>query len=329
MKTKAVYISISSDEDVFFEQVWVSAWSLKYYNPDMQVVCLVDTETYDAILGSYRRKALECIDDIVSVDVPSKFNNRERSRWIKTKLRNLIDGDYLFIDSDTVVCGSLAEIDSMRGDILMVKDYHCSLSESYQETMLRRQLQQISGKPYLGNLYYNSGVILCRDSEKSHDFYQQWHSNWNKYLAKGVTTDQQSLNLTVEEFDCIKPLDDIYNCQLRFSIKYLHKGIILHFFNCTKPLHTSHPFFLIAEYETVKRDQGISDEYKKKILECKSLFEVNTYLTGGKEVRFRKEYADVLLYDIYNHHPFIYAFLNQSARLYLSFQRFMIRFFNR
>ncbi|MCI6294228.1 MAG: putative nucleotide-diphospho-sugar transferase [Bacteroidales bacterium] len=327
MKTQAVYIAVSSERDCFFEQVWVSAWSLKYYNPQMRVCCCVDDRTYSNIQGTYRKNALEWIDDLVLIQVPDELPNRERSRWIKTNLRELVEGDFLFIDSDTVICGTLADIDNKHGDVMMVEDYHCNVSRYHHEKLLRKKLKKISGKPYKGNHYYNSGVILCRDTEKSHAFYALWHENWKKTLAKGVVTDQQSLAFTVEDFDCVQPLDGMYNCQLRYSIKYLHKGVILHFFNCEYPLNTSHPFFLPSEYQTVKHDGGLTEDYKQRILNCKSLFEVDTCMAGGKETVFRRDYADVLLFDLYNHNPRVYAFINVCARAFLFLQRSMKRFF--
>ena len=64
MKTKIVYDIISGLNDIYFEQVWASAWSLKHHNPNAYVIVLTDKETNDTILSESRKGSLAYIDEI-------------------------------------------------------------------------------------------------------------------------------------------------------------------------------------------------------------------------------------------------------------------------
>ena len=67
MKLKIVYDVISTEEDNYFEQAWVSMFSLKHYNKNAYIVLLTDESTLMTINNTYREKAKSLIDDIVVV----------------------------------------------------------------------------------------------------------------------------------------------------------------------------------------------------------------------------------------------------------------------
>ena len=51
MKTQIVYVIVSSDRDVFLEELWVSVFSLRHYHPDATVNVIADAETAKRIEG--------------------------------------------------------------------------------------------------------------------------------------------------------------------------------------------------------------------------------------------------------------------------------------
>ena len=100
MKTKIVYVVISTDNDIYLEQAWISAYSVKYYNPTAFITFVTDEDTYKGIVSSDRKNILQIVDEIIPIPLEKGLSNMKRSRWIKTNLRNLIKGDFLFIDTD-------------------------------------------------------------------------------------------------------------------------------------------------------------------------------------------------------------------------------------
>ena len=315
MRTKAVYVVVSGEADVYFEQAWVSAWSLKHYNPEMEVECVVDPDTYNQVMESYRREALSVIDRLVRVEVPAQFGQKERSRWLKTSVRHHVSGDFLFIDTDTVVCDSLKEVDSLLGDVCMVRDHHCLLSKSSEGKYILRQLTAMTGQRFEEDAYYNSGVIFSRDNGAGSMFFEKWHENWKKYLAKGVSNDQPSLAVTNQELPTILDLDDVYNCQIRFSLRFFYKAKILHFFNSSQTLNLPHPFYTEEVYKSVRQMHGLTEALKMELLDCKSQFYLNTFILGGEELSMRNEHPAILLRELKVHHSWLYRMLCSVSRL--------------
>lgn len=166
MNTRIVYVVISSEEDIYFEQALLSAWSCRYHNHDTDISVLCDDRTYEYITASYDPEYLKAvIDHITLVDVPAKLKPVERSRWIKTSVRNLIGGDFLFVDTDTIICGSLSEIEQIDADIAAAYDLNCPLKRHPGGEGFRKLAENtfdcMMGKD---TEYYNSGVVYVKDS---------------------------------------------------------------------------------------------------------------------------------------------------------------------
>ena len=178
MKTKLVYIITSSLDDIFWEEAWASAWSARYHNPDAHISLVCDKMTLDTAKNSYRQKSLELYNETVAIDFDEKITKKQRSRWLKTNLREYIRGDYLYIDSDTIITDSLKEIDGWNFDIGMVLNQHRLKSFSPQSI---EYYEMAYGQALPVDVpYYNGGVIFAKDSEKAKAFYQQWQENCHK-----------------------------------------------------------------------------------------------------------------------------------------------------
>lgn len=63
MKTKIIYVVLSTDDDIYLEQTWASAYSLKFYTSDAYIVILTDKKTNENIMGSGRRRILSVGDE--------------------------------------------------------------------------------------------------------------------------------------------------------------------------------------------------------------------------------------------------------------------------
>ena len=325
MRTKAVYVVVSGEADVYFEQAWVSAWSLKHYNPEMEVECVVDPETYDQVMGCYRRQALSVIDRLVRVEVPAHYSKKERSRWLKTSVRQHVKGDFLFIDTDTIVCDSLRDLDDLEDEVMMVKDHHCPISLMTDAKYIKEGIEKTFGIPYTEDAYYNSGVIYSKDTPSSHAFFEAWHALWKKYDKKGVYTDQCSLAILNAKEHAIKDLDDIYNCQIHLSMRYFHRAKIVHYFNNQPFQNRLHPFDTNEIFKVIKKEQTISNSLQQDIVDYKSLFYTQTYILGGEERNMYDDYACRLLRETVVDCPWFYSFINLVSRAlliaYLAYKR--------
>lgn len=291
MRTIVVYVVISGVEDIYFEQVWASAWSLKHHNPNAHVLVLTDDETKSTINSGGRKASLNYIDEVQTVCFDGEYSNREKSRWIKTNMRKLVNGDFLFIDADTIVTGILDDVDDWKCSIGAALDSHChskEISDSipFQDMYINR-LKKVFGVNYQGEDVFNSGVLYVKDDKTAHHFFDVWHKNWMHSNSKGYYVDQLSLLKTnIELGQLIEEIPGKYNCQIRFSIQYLTQAIVLHTFASQENSNLS--IILGSEiYEEIKKEHCITKRIKHILLNCKESFSSPSYLIDKKWMKFR------------------------------------------
>lgn len=288
MKTQIVYVVISSEDDLFLEELWVSLFSLRIYHPEAKVKVLVDAPTAERI---HQRPTLDkMITEVVTVEVPEEYSPMARSRVIKTTVRNVIDGPFLFMDTDTVVCHSLDEVDDLDCDIAAVPDAHQSLKEDLFGNSKIQLLKSTFGLDITdAEFYFNSGVMYVADNELTRRFYKRWYENWQEYLIDGKRrADQPPLIKTDKEFGyIIRRLPDVFNCQLALSVKYFHEAYIVHFFHMDFIKDQSYsPFMGLSVYREIKEAGGITPHAEELIVNCKSSFETTSMIVGSKQMEF-------------------------------------------
>lgn len=316
MKTKFVYVLVSSDNDIFLEQAWVSIFSLRHFNKDVEVVIICDDRTSFRITERCPKEFREMIGEIVSVPFADAVSNRERSRWLKTNIRKLIDGDFLFLDTDTVITDSLEEVDEFDFNLGMVYSWHCKMkdrpSKEYAKNRIKR-LFNVSIKD--STEYFNSGVIYCKDSEESHLFFEKWHTNWQKAKdkPKGIQ-DQASLAVTVNELGGVHVMSGDYNCQPLYSMKYIATAKIVHFFNLKWDDNIRSPFNSDEFYLEIKKAGCIPESSKQLILMCRSTFIAPSLCICGDDINIWNSNVFKVLRKMYRNHKNIYKGLNYLSK---------------
>jgi hypothetical protein len=254
MKTKAVYVLTSSPNDYYYEQLLMSVYSLKLYNPDMQTVLVTDTTTNET-LAPGRNRIKGYFDDIIVVDIPKRFGKEQCSRYLKTSLRPLVDGDFIYIDVDTIICDSLSELDELDVEIGAVPDLHKNTQ------------------------YFNSGVMYSKDTLTAHKLYELWHELWLEDVQNGNSKDQHSLNLANRKLKFIvMTISDIWNCQIRnFPICWNRANIVHYFaYGCKSApkISIEQPSIIL----TMRADDGISEDIDFMIKNARMYFGYELFL---------------------------------------------------
>lgn len=302
MQTKIVYTLISSPNDIYLEQLWLSVYSLKLYNKNANIIILTDKLTYEYM--NTIKEFMKIVDDVKVISIPNNYSNIQKSRYLKTTVRQNIEGRFLFIDTDTIITNNIEEIDNINIQIACVPDIHTTFEkfpfrEGVIDIVKRIFNEDISDSQY----YFNSGVMLVEDNKLTHEFYESWHNNW-KYssFSKGVNTDQQSLIKTDKDYNyLIEPILGIYNCQLLGSIQYFYDAKIIHFFNATWLPDTQYnPFFGKEIYLLLKKEQKVTSILDDKVRKCKSLFSSPSMIVADKFFNFILSSESHALYNLYN-----------------------------
>ena len=309
MNTKIVYTLVSDETDFYLEQALISVYSLRKYHPDSVVELVVDSCS-EATLEGKRGKIKEYVTTVVSVDVPDQLDKKRRSRFLKTNLRQLVKGDYLFIDCDTVICGKLDEIDAFDGDLAAVSDINGPLP--LKDTSVLSRCDK-AGFPNLAGLpYYNSGVMLVRDTPLTHQFYERWYTNWQLSASKKVTFDQPALCQTNVEMG--KPMNELsgtWNCQFKYrqGYAYLKDALIMHYFNPNGKEQWTYPSDML--YQSIKKKGMIDSTIDKLLSNPKSL--LYTVMTINEESAYR--YFNSEMIEIYFNNPTLYRFVVGISQL--------------
>lgn len=232
-----VYVLVSNEKDTYYEQTMISAQSLLQHNEGAKVVILVDQGTAATFTG--KRTFHEKLGvEIKEIQVPEAYNNRDRSRFLKTTMYNYIDEDFLFIDGDTLICDELrcdsSEIDPSMS-IGMVLDRHQKISENSYENFYDLRAKPLGWSSGYQDKHFNSGVIWVKKSDDAQKFFNEWHKLWKETLEKySVVYDQTALNEVNARLNgVVKEMDGVWNCQAtrRSSfLKYLHEAKIMHYY---------------------------------------------------------------------------------------------------
>lgn len=262
-----VYVVVDDEKLVYYNEMMKSLTSLRMHMPEQKAAVLMDSDTCDRLYQ--KNSPIFDMAEVVSVKIGDDYSLVEKSRLLKITARERVKGDLLYIDTDTVICQRLPEIDTNKS-IGMVLDLHSLRSEI--NWYLTDEYDKQSGLDLHNfDYFYNGGLVWSRDDEHAHRFYQKWHALWEQTRKRGIPRDQSPLNYIVqEEFEHIETLDGVWNAQLAraFSIglNYLADAYIIHYFN-----HATSAYLLCKEeYKNLPYDDP-------KILEMlktpKSLFD--------------------------------------------------------
>lgn len=271
MKTKIVYCLVSDNEDYYYEQLLISLCSLRKHNPDVIVEVFCDKDTFGTLKGK-RSSIYDYNINVIPVEAPSEWPKLEKSRYLKTNLRKLTKGDYLYIDTDTVICSSLDFIDKIAFDIAAVRDYHVdrplpkfSRCRYENERWIWKEARK-SNIDIEGFWQFNSGVMFVRDVPKSYELYSKWAEYYSKLLNCGVKVDQLSLLLSNGEMNnVISKFDTKMNCQVWFADgrKYIEDAAIIHYFPGKRKTLLSSPWIMDPIKETGRINSSV-----QRIIDC-------------------------------------------------------------
>lgn len=272
-----VYVLVSTEKDYFYEQFLMSVTSLHYQMKEVNVVLLVEQDTNKYIQEKHS-EIKELVDQIIIQKLPVECSMAVRSRMLKTSMRNLIDGDFLYIDCDTVICSPLDTIQSLQYSSAVL-DNHYKVTEQIVEfgAVIKRAEQFGFSVGYNGN-HFNSGVLWCKDDDLTREFFGRWNEIWNETCSQGVMIDQLSFNEVNNQMNgAIAEMEGEWNCQLRYGLPYLKDAKIIHYFasnlgSKNQELKFACEFTSHELWKKIRNHGRITDEIYNMLCEPKRAF---------------------------------------------------------
>ncbi|MCQ2107900.1 MAG: hypothetical protein MJZ05_03955 [Fibrobacter sp.] len=228
--TKYLFVLTSSPKDFFCEQTLVAIASLRVHNPGAFVTVLTDDKTAATLTGN-RAALKDAVDELKVLELDEKLTPMLRSRYLKTVMRNVVDGDFLYMDSDIAIVGDLSIPEEWKGGIYAVLDFHTNLSKAINRKKVLNNAKMMGFSPILNDEIFNGGVMYAPDTPEARKFFEKWHELWLYCVSKNFPYDMASLAETNYTFGYItKKMPGEWNCQLAYGKEFLPKGKVLHFF---------------------------------------------------------------------------------------------------
>lgn len=225
---KVAYAVTSAGRDGFSAMTRISIVSLRHFNPGSTVLVAVDSDSLKALSAAGDPLLEEC-DEVLEIATPPG-DAQFRNRFVKTSLRERIEGPFLFLDSDTLIRGDIGPVFDGGVDIRGALNHSQDKSawQIWEPDM--RALEQMGWKTMAAG-YINGGVIFYDDTDKARAFGRQWQANWLQSCgATGRSKDQPALNAALER---ISPrfglLAHPFNAQIKCNPATAPGALIWHY----------------------------------------------------------------------------------------------------
>ena len=269
---KYLYVLVGSKNGFYCEQTLVSMASLKYVQPDAFVSLLIDKQT-DENYEIEITRIKKYVDEYIVVPVDDDIPSIAKSRYIKTSMRKYVEGDFLYVDADTVWNAPVDESDFTH-DIMGVLDGHCLLSEHPLRDGIAEEFKKTKCNPEVEK-YINGGVLFSRDSDLSKRFFALWHEKWLETSKTGLFIDMPALNFAIKQISSsFALLPDVYNVQISRSWQYFWNAKVIHFFTgWQKDVFESPYLFQKKEFWKGIKENGLSESVVATINNPMTAFE--------------------------------------------------------
>ena len=266
MNTSLVYVLTCDSEATYIEQALMAVWSARYWNSQARIVLLTDDKTTTLLhSGGIRGEILKYIDEEIVSTFPEYVSMLYRSRWIKTKVRELVNGDILFIDIDTICCRSLADVDTFTCEVGAVPESLLPVAQ-FHPALLQQAAERCS---LFGvniaeeEFYWCSGVIYAKDTPRVHALYSEWHQLWkNMYERSNVFADQPPLaRANVDNGHIISQIPDSYDNITFTQNPYIDIAHILHISS-----YRNTSFLFSQKFLDIVKEKGLSEKWMQYLV---------------------------------------------------------------
>lgn len=190
-----------------------------------RVVLVVDEPTASFIRSSYPVLA-GAVDDLQVV--PTGIDDgAASSRYVKTRLRSSVAGDFVFLDVDTLVLRDISALWTHGSDLCGVLDDN-SLASGVDAKLVERFRKM--GWPEPRGPYLNSGVLFWTDNAASRALGDLWYTRWQESRRVMGDTDQPALHCAMIELGVTPTvLPQGYNQKVRDKPQGLRDPAVLHY----------------------------------------------------------------------------------------------------
>jgi hypothetical protein len=279
------YVLTSDGTDSYADMNLVSVWSVRWSNPGARIIVLCDTETHYA-LQAQRHRILTEVDDFKSFEVPRTFAGF-KNRYIKTSIRNRMDGPFLFLDGDTLVRDNLASIFETKASLAGVPN-HSGKGLPSEIPGSERLIFNAFGWS-LPPKYVNGGVLFFSDEPDTYQFCGKWHELWIECSRKtGQHFDQVALNKALNDSGVnFTWIDHRFNAQVHARPARAWGAAIWHIY--LSGHHASPKTVLDLCLDRMRSGRSVDQQFVAKICQREYPWLINNPIDWVAVNRFRRQ----------------------------------------
>lgn len=224
----AGYVISLNESQSFADRAMISCISLRTSNPTAKLTVLCDDETF-VKLESRRHRLLDVCDNVIPVPTPDGDSVLKHG-WIKTRMNRYFNEDFIYLDADTLVRGSLENIFDFEGSVAGVLNHNADTSEWSVWANDFVFLEKIGSSRKCDN-YVNGGVLAFRDGRVTDALFDAWHRVWCEgYYVTSNSQDRPALNLVLADLGPEKSvLSGDFNRQVSVSPDRHGQARVWHF----------------------------------------------------------------------------------------------------
>jgi hypothetical protein len=184
------FVLAAKDLGLYADMAAVAALAVRRLHSQTRIILVTDELTARAI--DHGSHALGNIVNEIIVQPTRTDDPIVSSRRLRTVLRQLVKGDYLYLDNDAIAVRPLDRMWPEGADLALACENERGVPRDALPII--EKLRAKLGWEFPPDRYLNAGVIFVRDTPSAHAFYAEWHRRWQQTLSLGIREDQWSLN---------------------------------------------------------------------------------------------------------------------------------------
>lgn len=227
-----VYVATGAAGSIYPACAVVSALSALHNNPGSRVTVVTSPATRDLFRREFAVLTRSANAALVTPE-PEFLDPRFESRRLKTTLPLHIEGDFLFVDCDTLVLRGLTELRSPTAVLGAVLDrnerYPFPTVPSWSTAVAAER-----GWKSRPRQWFNSGVMQVRAGAAANELFARWHAHWREGMHRGDLLDQPGLNAALAATpEAVAALPDTLNAFVEIVPALAHGAGIVHHFTAS------------------------------------------------------------------------------------------------
>jgi lipopolysaccharide biosynthesis glycosyltransferase len=273
-----VYVLTSDGKDKFLDMTYLSASMIRYIHPDARITILCDETSYQPVINS-RHALLKTVDDFLSCPTPD-FPASYRNRYVKCRMRQLVKGDFLYLDSDTLARKSLESLFEIKESFAAANNHNRELPENFGWN--DKDVYDKIGWTYPEKHYLNGGLQFWRDADAAYRLAELYIEKWTILQQAGFHFDQPALNAAIVEWKGeYRVLDNKFNAQIRADLRSGIDASLWHYYqtNTTSPVYKE--YFTIG-LNKINATGKINRRFKSKVVHSRLPYEINSKKTEAR-----------------------------------------------